>query len=229
MQICSISGQLKIGTNDAGETFVWWDDGNKWLTMDEFQKCDIAPGTKFILQIKEEIQYKVNKKYVAPHHSSPTTPPFNTDLSYSLAPAPLTLNLKELIYETGQPTQPQAIPQPDHIVNSISDLFIGGAAAVALALSVLQQVKQKKQQAEAHLCCNNNKIEINKFDAKLQKLEADFKTEQAKDNKSFIAELAETRREINEIRDNLNHDKEDIQKIVDIIQLQNQNQQNKKG
>lgn len=229
MQICRISGQLKIGASDAGETFVWWDEGNKWLTMDEFQTCEIEPGTKLILQVKEETQYKVNKKYVAPYHSSPITPPFNTDLSYSLAPSPLTLNLKELIYETGQPTQPQTIPQPDHIVNSISDLFIGGAATVALALSVLQQVKQKKQQIEANLCCNNNKIEINKFDVKLQKLEADFKAEQVKDNKSFIAELAETRREIKEVKDNLNQDKEDIQKIVDIIQLQTQNQQNKKG
>lgn len=229
MQICRISGQLKIGASDAGETFVWWDEGNKWLTMDEFQACEIEPGTKLILQVKEEIQYKVNKKYVAPYHSSPITPPYNTDLSYSLAPPPLTLNLKDFTYEIGQPTQPQAIPQPDHISASISDLLVGGAASIALVLSILQQVKQKKQQAESQLCCNNNKIEINKFNAKLQKLEADFKAEQSKDNKSFIAELVEIRREIKEVRDHLNQDKEDIQKIVDILQLQTQNQQNKKG
>jgi hypothetical protein len=229
MQVCYISGQLKIGTNDAGETFVWWDEGNKWLTMDEFQKCEIEAGTKLILQIKEDIPYKVNKKHVAPHHSLPTTSPFNTDLSYSLAPTPLKLNLKEFIYETRQPTQPQAIPQPDHALSSISDLLVGGAATIAMALAIFQQIKQKKQQADNQLCCNNNKLEISKFDAKLQKLEADLKTEQSKDTKSFLAELAETRREIHTVKDDLKHDKEDIQKIVEIIQLQNQNQQNKKG
>jgi len=48
-------------------------------------------------------------------------------------------------------------------------LFVGGAATIAMVMSIMQQVRQKKKEAEASICCNNNKVEISKFDMKLQK------------------------------------------------------------
>ena len=53
MFICKIDGELKIGSNEKGETFVWWPEGNRWLNMEEFKKCEIEPGTKFVLYIQE--------------------------------------------------------------------------------------------------------------------------------------------------------------------------------
>jgi len=94
---------------------------------------------------------------------------------------------------------------------------------VALVMSVIQQVRQKKKETESTLCCNNNKMEISKFDAKLQKLETEINAKSEKDNKGMIAEILETRKEIKDIKEEFNSNKEDLYKLVEIIQLQNQN------
>ena len=86
-------------------------------------------------------------------------------------------------------------------------------------MSAAQQIRQKKKEAESSLCCNNNKIEISKFDAKLQKLETELKAQSEKDNKGMIAEILETRKEIRDIKEEFQHGKEDIQKIIEIMSI----------
>ncbi len=222
MVICNIKGEIKLGSNEKGETFIWWNEGNKWLTLDEFEKCSIEPGTKFVLHIKNEIIHKVNKN-VSSYHDPISFIAFNSNNNYSLSPSPLKLQKVELKNEIRQESKHEAIPSSNSNITSISDLFVGGAAAIAMALSVAQQIRQKKKEAEASICCNNNKIEISKFDAKLQKLETEMKASQEKENKSLIAEVLETRKEIRDIKEQFETGKEDVQKIIDIIEIQMKN------
>ena len=70
---------------------------------------------------------------------------------------------------------------------------------------------------------DNNKIEISKFDAKLQKLETEIKSKADKDSKGMFAEILETRKEIRDIKEEFEHGKEDIQKIIEIMTLNNKN------
>ncbi len=217
MKLCVIDGQIKLGSNEKGETFIWWNEGQRWLNMEEFQKCEIKPGTKFILQIQNE---KVKKN--ASNYPDLSITPFNNDSDYNLSPTPLRLNDMGISNYEQQP-EPEATPTPHPDPTSISDLFVGGAATLAMILSVAQQVRQKKKEAEANVCCNNNKIEISKFDAKLQKLETEIKTKSEKDNKGMIAEILETRKEIKDIKEEFESGKEDLQKIIEIIELQSKN------
>ena len=71
--------------------------------------------------------------------------------------------------------------------------------------------------------CDNNKIEISKFDAKLQKLETEMKASQEKENKGMIAEILETRKEIKDMKSEFESAQEDVKKLVDIIDLQMKN------
>ncbi len=218
MKLCIIQDELKIGSNQKGETFIWWPDGKKWLSMEEFKLCEIAPGTKLTLQIGiEKVKsHELSNLSHLPHAS------FNSNINYSLSPTPLTINKIELHNEQRQP-EPQTTPTPNSDIISITDLFVGWAASLALVMSLIQHVHQKKKDIESNLCCNNNKMEISKFDMKLQKLETEIKTKSETDNKSIFAEILETQREIKNIKEDFNNSQENIQKLIDIIQLQNKN------
>ncbi len=218
MQICKISGEIKLGSNEKGETFIWWNEGNKWLNMEEFKLCEIEPETKFVLQISTE---KVKKNALSNFPNLSITP-FNSHDSYSISPTPLTIESFELKNEQRQP-QPQTTPPPNTDIVSITDLFVGGAASVALAMSVIQQVRQKKKEAESSVCCNNNKMEISQFNAKLQKLETEIKTKAESDNKGMIAEILETRKEIKDIKEEFEDSQENLKKLIEIIQTNNKN------
>ncbi len=221
MHICVIKGELKIGSNQKGETFVWWSDGNKWLSMEEFKKCEIEDGTRFVLYIKDDIKHKVDQKNEYSHSFPTNHSTFNSGINYSISPTPLKIdNIKLIQNEIRQPESKPITPIPPD-TTSVSDLFIGGAASIALLMSVVQQVRQKKKEAESNLCCNNNKIEISKFDAKIQKLETEIKTKTEKDNKGVFAEILEARKEIRDIKEEFEHGKEDIQKIIEIMTLNN--------
>jgi hypothetical protein len=218
MFICKIDGELKIGSNEKGETFVWWPEGNRWLSMEEFKKCEIEPGTKFVLYIQNEIKNKVKKSVLSNNSSSST---FNNNINYNISPTALTLksfNKLELQNEIRQ-YEHETTPINDSDPYSVSDIFTGIAATTALLMSAAQQIRQKKKEAESSLCCNNNKIEISKFDAKLQKLETELKAQSEKDNKGMIAEILETRKEIRDIKEEFQHGKEDIQKIIEIMSI----------
>lgn len=217
MKTCKISGNLKLGSNEKGETFVWWPDLEIWLSMEEFKNCEIEPGAKFILQIGLE---KI-KKDVLSNSNHLSTSSFVDNNDYSLSPGPLkfedfgVLHIQDFIYEEIQQPITESIIAPVSDTTSISDLFIGCAASMALLMSVIQQVRQKKKEAESNLCCNNNKIAISKFDAKLQKLETELKTKAEKDNKGFIAEMLETRKELKDIKDDFDEITDIIEKIID--------------
>ena len=218
MEICKISGELKIGSNEKGETFVFWPEGNRWLDMEEFAKCEIEAGTKFILKIGTE-KVKLNELSNFPNLPIAS---FNSTTNYSISPSSLKLEDMGLL-QNEQQLEPETTPIIPPDPYSISDIFTGIAASTALLMSVVQQVRQKKKEVESSLCCNNNKMEISKFDMKLQKLETEMKANAEKDKKSFFAEVIETQREIKNIKEDFENNKETIQKLIEIIDLQNKN------
>ena len=218
---CRIEGELKLGANDSNQTFIWYVPENRWLNMEEFAKCEIGSDVKIVLKIQNE---KVKSTHVASHHTHLSNASFNNIYDFSLAPTPLKLNdMGVLHYEEQSQPEPISTPTPPPNSTSLSDLFVGGAATLAMIMSVAQQVRQKKKEAEASVCCNNNKMEISKFDMKLQKLETEIKAQSQKDNKGMLAEILETRKEIKDIKEEFASGKEDLQKIIEIIELQSKN------
>lgn len=214
---CKIEGQLKLGANQDNQTFIWYRPENRWLSMDEFKKCDIGADAKIVLQIQNE---KVKSKNVISYSNPISTAPFFSSIDFSISPTTLKLDDMGIIqYEPEHQTTPSLPPDP----TSLSDIFTGSAAAIAMVMAVIQQVKQKKNEAEASMCCNNNKMEISKFDMKLQKLETEIKAKSEKDNKGMFAEILETRKEIRDMKEDFEHGKEDLQKLIEIIELQSKN------
>jgi hypothetical protein len=217
---CRIEGELKLGANESNQTFVWYIPEQRWLTMEEFAKCEIGSDVKIVLKIQNE---KVKSKNALPYTNNSPLIPFNNNHDFGISPGALTLQDLGLTNEEIQ----QPINETKHPIDTptttISDLFVGGAATIAMALSIAQQIRQKKNEAEASMCCNNNKMEISKFDMKLQKLETELKAKAEKDNKGLIAEVLETRKEIKEIKENFETGKQDIQKIIEIIDIQMKN------
>jgi hypothetical protein len=218
MKLCKINGELKLGSNEKGETFIWWDAGKKWLSMKEFQNCEIEYGTKLILQVATE---KVKKNALSDFPDLSITP-FNSYHNYSLSPTTLKLEDMGLI-EYEQQSEPTTTPPLPPNPHSIGDIFTGIAASTALLMSVIQQVRQKKKEAESSVCCNNNKMEISQFNAKLQKLETEIKTKAESDNKGMIAEILETRKEIKDIKEEFEDSQENLKKLIEIIQTNNKN------
>ena len=216
---CRIEGQLKLGANQNNETFIWYLPENRWLSMEEFKKCDIGNDVKIVLKIENE---KVKKH--ASNYPDLSLTTFNNIHDFSLAPTPLKLNdMGVLHYEEQSQPEPLSTPPSPPDSTSLSDLFVGGAATIAMVMSIMQQVRQKKKEAEASICCNNNKVEISKFDMKLQKLETEIKAKSEKDNKGMFAEILETRKEIRDMKEDFEHGKEDLQKLIEIIELKSKN------
>ena len=216
---CKIEGHLQLGADQQNNTYIWYVPENRWLSMEEFAKCEIGNNVKIVLRIQNE---KVKSKNVSTHPHNLPTATFFSATDFSLAPSSLKLDDFGITNYEQQP-EPETNPTPPPDPTSLSDVFTGAAATLAMILSVAQQVRQKKKEAEANLCCNNNKIEINKFDAKLQKLETEIKTKSEKDNKGVIAEILEARKEIKEIKEEFESGKEDLQKVIEIIETQMKN------
>ena len=216
---CRIEGELKLGANQSNETFIWYVPENRWLNMEEFTKCEIGTDVKIVLKIQNE---KVKKH--ASNYPDLSLTTFNNNFDYNLSPSKLVLtDMGVLHYEEQSQPEPVSTPATPSNPITLSDLFVGGAATLAMIMSVAQQVRQKKKEAEASVCCNNNKMEISKFDMKLQKLETEIKTQSQKDNKGMLAEILETRKEIKDIKEEFESGKEDLQKIIEIIELQSKN------
>ena len=218
---CIINGELKLGANENNQTFIWYVPENRWLSLDEFAQCEIGTDVKIVLKIQNQ---KVKSTHVTSHHANLPTTPFYSVYDFSLAPTALTLNDMGVSHYEEQPQlEPPSTPPLPPNPTSLSDLFVGGAATLAMIMSVTQQVRQKKKEAEASVCCNNNKMEISKFDMKLQKLETEIKAQSQKDNKGMLAEILETRKEIKDIKEEFKSGQEDLQKIIQIIELHQKN------
>ena len=206
MSNCIITGEIKLGKDENNHLFVFIVNQNKWIDMTEFKKCNID-NAKLIIQT----DYVKLKKEIIKENKS-----FNDTNSYNLISGQLMINDYGISETQEQLIQPEVVIVEENEINkNISDIFTPFLASLALVLSVAQQIKQKKKETESEICCNNNKLEISKFDAKLQKLETEIKANAQKEKKSLIAEIIETRKELKDIKDDFNEITDVIEKIID--------------
>jgi len=61
---CKIEGHLKLGADQNNNTYIWYVPENRWLSMEEFAKCEIGNNVKIVLQIQNE---KVKSKSFIPN------------------------------------------------------------------------------------------------------------------------------------------------------------------
>lgn len=206
MSNCIITGEIQLGKDENNQLFIFIVNQNKWIDMTEFKKCNID-NAKLIIQT----DYVKLKKEIIKENKS-----FNDTNSYNLISGQLMINDYGISETQEQLIQPEVVIVEENEINkNISDIFTPFLASLALVLSVAQQIKQKKKETESEICCNNNKLEISKFDAKLQKLETEIKANAQKEKKSLIAEIIETRKELKEIKDDFNEITNVIEKIID--------------
>ncbi len=108
---------------------------------------------------------------------------------------------------------PIDIPKPPDNTSLLStnELFVGGTAVLALAMSAIQQIKKKKEQLEQQKCCNDSKISINKLETDIKELQAKEK----ESSKALHAEIYEQYKELKELRDDSQEVKEILSKVID--------------
>jgi predicted phage-related endonuclease len=102
-------------------------------------------------------------------------------------------------------------PPEDASILSTNELFVGGTAILALAMSAMQQIKKKKEQLEQQKCCSDSKISINKLETDIKELQAKEK----ESNKTLHAEIYEQYKELKELRDDSQEVKEILSKVID--------------
>lgn len=201
---CEISGILKFAKDENGQIFIL-SNGNL-IPLHEFKNCKIIPGAKFVIQVDYQKQTKKDKKIYS----------FTDHNDYSFYQELLIddFKLPEIKIEEIQQPEPLPIEVPQNNF-SFNDLFTTTAASVAMILSATQQIRQKKKDAESKICCNNNKLLLQKIETELQTLKQETKLKQESEHKSTMAEIAETYRELKEVKDNFAELQEIVEKIVD--------------
>ncbi len=102
-------------------------------------------------------------------------------------------------------------PPEDASILSTNELFVGGTAILALAMSAMQQIKKKKEQLEQQKCCSDSKISINKLETDIKELQAKEK----ESSKTLHAEIYEQYKELKELRDDSQEVKEILSKVID--------------
>lgn len=93
----------------------------------------------------------------------------------------------------------------------------GIVAALAMALSVAQQVRQKKNEAESQKCCTDSKVRFSEYDNKLQRLDVKIEERTKEESKAIHAEMYEQYKELKELREDSEEVKNILTKVVNSI------------
>ena len=101
--------------------------------------------------------------------------------------------------------------EQDATIISTNELFVGGTAILALAMSAMQQIKKKKEQLEQQKCCSESKVSINNLKNDVEML----KSKEKESSKALHAEIYEQYKEIKEMREDSNEIKEILSKVID--------------
>lgn len=190
---CVIENEELAFAESETTVYLWLKTSNRFIPFADLEKCIWGDNTKFVFNIvNEPLKTKPTLK-----KTKITTPPFNTKVEYP--------EYKLTISEIKIPkSEPKPIEPPE---TSLNDLFIGGAASVALLMSVVQQVKKAKEEKERSNCC----AKVIQIETELNKIQIESK----QDNKALHAEIIEHYKEMKELRDDSLETKEIISKIID--------------
>lgn len=198
---------LKFGIGqESGKLYYYLERQGIYLTQDEFDACEIGEDVKVVMNYNTE---KSKSVYRAPIEPKEDLPPFKMDTPSSIKLIDTNLTQLESITLKEQPEeQPFFTP---------ADMAIGGVSTFVMIMSILQTVNQKKKEAESKKCCADNKIAFNNLEAKVSKLEADFKAKAEESNKSLHAEIYEQYKELKDLKEDAKEVKEILAKVIDRI------------
>lgn len=209
---CVIENEdLAFGESESGNVYLFLKKSNKYIPMKDIDKCIWGDNNKFVFYIAEEEIKKKQSVFKKPVISNK---PFNNFVQYPKYELKLE-DMKPLVLQQEKTIENQ-IPQND--VFPIDTLFIGGAATIAMLMSVFQQAKQKKQQIESNKCCADSKIEIQKVNYKLQEFEQKVNAKNEKENKALYAEMYEHYKELKEVKEEVDDTKQVLSKAINHIQ-----------
>jgi len=192
-----------LGVGASGKLYFFIKNGQYKLTEDEFFACIDQE-----LLLEPKIVFKIQNE--AKKRQSIEKPAIQDTEFYSKPAEKQDLSLKiEPIMYTAQPAIEKK--ELDATLISTNELFVGGTAILALAISAMQQIKKKKEQLEQQKCCNDSKISINKLENDIEML----KSKEKESSKALHAEIYEQYKEIKEMREDSNEIKEILSKVID--------------
>ena len=185
-----------LGVGASGKLYFFIKNGQYKLTEDEFFAC-----------IDQELLFepRIGFKIATEKPKVQSQEPF---YSAPIEKQDLSLKIQPIMYQA-----PIDIPKPPDNTSLLStnELFVGGTAVLALAMSAIQQIKKKKEQLEQQKCCNDSKMSINKLETDIKELQAKEK----ESSKALHAEIYEQYKELKELRDDSQEVKEILSKVID--------------
>lgn len=186
---------------------------NIYMSMNEFLACDLANGVIIRVHLAEgpkdeqKLPKSVPKLKKLEPTDVPNTKPF-FDSDYEKPDYKLTLEPLTMVASTVQ-------EQPEQ---NTFDLPVEGImATVAMALAVLQQVKQKKNDVESKKCCTESKVKFTEYDTKIEKLNKKIDESAQKESKAIHAEMYEQYKELKEMREDANGLKEVVSNLIELV------------
>lgn len=187
-----------------------------YMSMDEFKECDLANGVIIRIGLADEKPEDTQPTIPKPKKVVPMEPldlpkpkPFN-DSDYAKPEYNLTLDSRLFVASTLQDTHETSA---DPTVVSIE----GIVATVAIALTLLQQVRQKKNDAESKKCCIDNKLKFTEYETKLQNLEVKLNERTKEESKALHAEIYEQYKSLKELRDDTDDLKSILSRVINTI------------
>lgn len=180
-----------------------------YMSMEDFKECDLADGVIIRIGLADETPTDTQPTIPKPKKVVPVEPidlpkpkPFN-DSDYAKPEYNLTLDTALFVATRVEQVQEVAKPESDLPVEGIM-------ATVAIALAVLQQVKQKKNDAESKKCCVENKFKFSEYDTKLEKLNIKIDEKTKQESKTLQAEMYEQYKELKDLKS----DAEELKGVV---------------
>ena len=192
-----------LGVGASGKLYFFIKNGQHRLTEDEFFACidqELLLEPKIVFKIHTEAE-KIKKK-------QKNSEEYAEFYSKPLEKQDLSLKIEPIMY---QPQKDSVKPIEETSLISTNELFVGGTAILALAMSAIQQIKKKKEQIEQQKCCNESKLSINKLENDVELL----KSKEKESSKALHAEIYEQYKEIKEIREDSSEIKEILSKVID--------------
>lgn len=180
-----------------------------YMSMQDFKECDLANGVILRIGTADEKPTDDQPTIPKPKKVVPVEPldlpkprPFN-DSDYEKPEYNLTLDNSLFITAKTEPIQD--VPKTEY------DLPIEGmVATVAMALALIQQVKQKKNEAESKKCCTESKFKFSEYDSKIEKLNLKIDEKTKQETKTLQAEMYEQYKELKDLRS----DAEELKGVV---------------
>lgn len=199
---------LKFGIGrESGMLYYYLERQGIYLTQEEFEACEIGEDVKVVMNYNTEKVKSVMRKPVVDVDAN--LPPFKVDPPSSIKLIDTNLTQLESITLKEQPVEAPFF--------SPADMALGGVSTFVMVMSILQTVNQKKKEAESKKCCSDTKIAYNNLEAKVSKLEADFKAKAEENSKALHAELYEQYKELKDLKEDSKEVKEILSKVIDKI------------